>query len=105
MAPHQLVRIVEPRPCQEIEAGRVHKHPRALALQHQVVRSRLLVELEAVLEAAAPAREHADPKCCRRTRRRHDLGHPLGRPVAHRKILFHPAYIILPALALKPHRC
>ena len=88
--------------AQQVQAGRVHQHAGALALDDQVVRlRRAVVEHEAVLKAAAPAGQHADAQRRGLAGRGHDLGDALGRAVAHGEGFAHARNIGRRSPALK----
>ena len=75
MAAHQFVRIVQLRSRQQIQAGGIHKNPGCPALDYQIVRLGSFIQLEFVLEPAAPARENGDAQGCLPAFRGNNLGY------------------------------
>ena len=88
MAAHQLVGVIEFRARQQIEAGRIHQHLRPGTLDHQVIGLRRRIQLEAVLEAAAPSGQHGDAQRGLAALGGDDLGNAGGRPLGQCE-LFH----------------
>ena len=60
MAAHQLVRVVQFRAGEQIEADGVHQHFRGTALDDRIVRGGLGRHFEFILEARATAGQYGD---------------------------------------------
>lgn len=86
MAAHQLVRVVELRPGQQVQARRVHHNGRAVASDHDIVRLRRIIELKPVLKPAASASKHGHPQRPLPPFGGDDLGNLRGGPFSDPKI-------------------
>ena len=60
MAAHQTLLVVEFGAGEQIETGGIDQHPRPVLGEDQIIGRRRAIDIETVLEAAAPAGEHRD---------------------------------------------
>ena len=88
VAAHQLVRVVQLRARQQVQAGRIHQDLRPARSITRSSDCGAVVQFEAILEAAASAGQHGDAQRGQSALGGDDLGDAGGGPLGQSE-LFH----------------